>query len=231
VHVLVVDDDGKDARSLIQGLARHKYEVCSIEAGREALAAYSQADMVLLALELPDLDGIAVCRGIRAESDVPIIALTSKSNELDRVLSLQAGADDCLVKPFGLRELLARMESVLRRVRPAEPLASTISHGHLHIDPRSRQVSVEGQHVKVTRKEFDLLHVLASQPERVVSRRELMAKVWDDDWGASDRTIDTHVSSLRSKLGDRDLILTVRGVGYRLGRWDGNAAVANGRVH
>jgi len=218
MDILVVESDGAEAESLISALTRHGYQVCGTDGGHQALTGHEQADIVLLALELPDVDGIQVCRGIRAASDVPIIALTAATNELDRVLSLQAGADDCLVKPFGFRELLARMESVMRRARPQlTPKLVEICHGPLHIDPYSRQVRVRDEAVEVTRKEFDLLHLLASQPGAVVSRKELMARVWQDDWAESDRTIDTHVSTLRNKLGDKTLIVTVRGVGYRLG--------------
>lgn len=131
------------------------------------------------------------------------------------MLSLQAGSDDCLVKPYKFRELAARMGSVMRRARPRFPVPQAISRGTLHIDLRSRQVRVRGRSVSMTRKEFDLLSVLASQPDTVVSRKELMAKVWEDSWAVSSRTIDTHVSALRSKLGDSDWIVTVRGVGYR----------------
>jgi DNA-binding response OmpR family regulator len=217
MRILLVEGDGPESESLNRALTRHGYEVCGVGAGREALTGHQQADLVLLALELPDLDGVQVCRGIRAASDVPLIALTAGTTELDRVLSLQAGADDCLVKPFGFRELLARMESVMRRARPQPPTLDEIDHGPLRIDPHSRQVRVRDQVVDVTRKEFDLLLLLASRPGAVVSRKELMAQVWQDDWAVSNRTIDTHVSTLRTKLGDKSLIVTVRGVGYRLG--------------
>jgi DNA-binding response OmpR family regulator len=217
MRILLVEGDGPESESLNRALTRHGYDVCGVGAGREALTGHQQADLVLLALELPDLDGVQVCRGIRAASDVPLIALTAGTTELDRVLSLQAGADDCLVKPFGFRELLARMESVMRRARPQPPTLDEIDHGPLRIDPHSRQVRVRDQVVDVTRKEFDLLLLLASRPGAVVSRKELMAQVWQDDWAVSNRTIDTHVSTLRTKLGDKSLIVTVRGVGYRLG--------------
>lgn len=217
MRILLVEGDGPESESLIRALTRHGYEVRGVGAGREALTEHQQADLVLLALELPDLDGVQVCRGIRAASNVPVIALTAGTNELDRVLSLQAGADDCLVKPFGFRELLARMESVMRRAQPQPPTLEEIDHGPLHIDPHSRQVRVRDQVVDVTRKEFDLLLLLALRPGTVVSRKELMEEVWQDDWAVSNRTIDTHVSSLRNKLGDKSLIVTVRGVGYRLG--------------
>jgi len=177
MDILVVESDGAEAESLISALTRHGYQVCGTDGGHQALTGHEQADIVLLALELPDVDGIQVCRGIRAASDVPIIALTAQLT----------------------------------------PKLVEICHGPLHIDPYSRQVRVRDEAVEVTRKEFDLLHLLASQPGAVVSRKELMARVWQDDWAESDRTIDTHVSTLRNKLGDKTLIVTVRGVGYRLG--------------
>jgi DNA-binding response OmpR family regulator len=198
-------------------LARQGCEARSVDSGRAALQVRDYADMVLLTLELPDLDGVEVCRGIRTSSDVPIIALTAGSSQLDRLLAIQAGADDCLVKPYSHHELLIRMQSILRRMRVSFARMCEISLGPLLIDPSSRQVRLRGRLVMLTRKEFDLLHLLASQPGTVVSRKELMAKVWEDDWAASDRTIDTHVSTLRSKLGDRSWIVTVRGIGYRLG--------------
>lgn len=216
LSVLVVESHHQEAKFLTESLTRQGYRVDSVDTGQGALDGYGRAEVVLLALELPDLDGLEVCRGIRTNSDVPVISLTA-GTETDRVLSLKAGSDDCLVKPYGIRELLARIESVMRRARPASPVSKVISHGALHIDPRSRQVHVRGRAVDATRKEFDLLSLLASQPNTVVSRRELMAKVWEDDWAVSSRTIDTHVSMLRRKLGDGNWITTVRGVGYRLG--------------
>lgn len=217
VEVLVVQADDSARESLIGGLNRHGYGVCGVATGREALKTYEQAGLVLLDLELPDLDGIEVCRTIRAGDDTPVITLTGGGTELDRVLSLQAGADDCMAKPFGFRELLARIQAVQRRTRRDSPAARAIAHGHLQICPRSRQVRVGARAVELTRKEFDLLHLLASPPGQVFSRREIMAMIWDDTWAASSRTVDTHVSTLRSKLGSGKWIITVRGVGYRLG--------------
>lgn len=217
MQILVVEADNLASGSLVRSLARQGYDARSVDSGRAALQARDDADVVILALELPDLDGVEVCREIRTSSNVPIIAMTAGSSELDRVLVIQAGADDCLVKPYSHRELLIRMKAILRRMGPHSALISRISHGPLVIDPHSRQVSVQGRLVILTRKEFDLLHLLASRPGTVISRKEIMAKVWDDDWAASDRTIDTHVSTLRGKLGDRSWIITVRGIGYRLG--------------
>ncbi|MFJ8476066.1 response regulator transcription factor [Kitasatospora sp. NPDC094011] len=219
----MVESDTEDAEFLVRGLRRHGHVVDRVETGSAALGAYASADLVLLDLELPDLDGLEVCRRVRAAGPVPIIAVTARGTELDRVLGLQAGADDYLVKPYGFRELLARMEAVMRRVGiPAQqpPVAvaapSVVDRSGLRIDATTRQVELDGQPVKVTRKEFDLLFILASHPDVVVPRKQLMQQVWGDVW--SRRTIDTHVSSLRHKLGASDWIVTVRGIGFQFGR-------------
>ncbi|WP_329136804.1 response regulator transcription factor [Streptomyces sp. NBC_01476] len=216
MHVLVVDSDEAAATLLAERLVRHGYRVSRATTGREALTACGEADIVLLDLALSDLDGLEVCGRIRNWSSTPVITFTSGETELDRVLSLQAGADDCLIKPYSHRELVARMHAVMRRMtRPAD--SSVLTRGSLRIDPQGRQVRVGDRTVPVTRKEFDLLYLLASVPQTVVSRRDLMTKIWADEWAASSRTVDTHVSSLRNKLGSRDWIVTIRGIGYRLG--------------
>lgn len=178
---------------------------------------YRRADLVLLNLELPDLDGLEVCRGIRASCDIPIIAVTARCTELDRVLGLHAGLDDYLVRPYGFRELIARIEAVMRRARPQWPAVQTISRGPLRINFSTREVCLNDQLINVTRKEFDLLYLLARQPETVVSRKQIMSQVWDVEWTGCSRTIDTHVNSLRKKLGASTWIITVRGVGFRFG--------------
>ncbi|MGK5733604.1 response regulator transcription factor [Streptomyces sp. URMC 124] len=218
LRILVVDSDTRAADVLAQRLRRHGCEAFSVGTGKAALAEYRSADLVLLDPELPDLDGLEVCRAVRAASEVPIIAVAAPAGELDRVLGLQAGADDYLVEPYGFRELMARIQAVMRRARPvARPAAEVITSGPLTIDPDLREVRLGGRRIDVTRKEFDLLHLLASHPEKVVSRKQLMAQVWDDSWSRPGRTIDTHVSSLRGKLGSAGWIITVRGVGFRFG--------------
>ncbi|MBT2507460.1 response regulator transcription factor [Streptomyces sp. ISL-98] len=214
-QVLVVESTAHEAEALSRGLRRHGHEVDIVATGSEALHTYEDADLILLDLELPDLDGLEVCRTIRTACDVPIIAVTARGTELDRVLGLQAGADDYLTKPYGFRELMARMDAVMRRARPQAPASSTIAHGPLLIDTGSREVTLDGRRITMTRKEFDLLCLLASHPDTVIPRKRLMQQVWGDSW--SRRTVDTHVSTLRNKLGASTWVITVRGVGFRLG--------------
>ncbi|POX45968.1 response regulator transcription factor [Streptomyces sp. Ru72] len=218
LRVLVVETDARAADTLLKGLVRQGYGTRSVATGAEALRDHRDSDLLLLDLDLPDLDGLEVCRAIRAVSDIPIITITARGSELDRVLGLQAGSDDYLVKPYGFRELLARIEAVMRRVR-SQPAAApqVIHHGSLRIDAGARIATVDGEPVDLTRKEFDLLHLLASQPGTVIPRRQIMAQVWDDAWSPNGRTVDTHVSTLRGKLGSSKWINTVRGVGFRLG--------------
>ncbi|CAL9326449.1 MULTISPECIES: response regulator transcription factor [Streptomyces] len=214
-RILVVDADTEPADCLAAQLRRHGHDPHCVTRAGAALQAYADADLVLLALELPDLDGLEVCRAIRTVSRVPVIIVTARQSELDCVLGLQAGADDYVTKPYGLRELMARIEAVTRRARWQSAAVEEIRHGRLRIDVNSREVTVDGVEVSLTRKEFDLLRLLASHPDTVIPRKQLLQQVWGDSW--SRRTVDTHVSSLRGKLGDSGWIVTVRGVGFRLG--------------
>ncbi|MGW0393819.1 response regulator transcription factor [Streptomyces sp. NPDC003042] len=214
-RILIVESNANEAETLARGLRRHGHEVDIVATGSEALRSYADADLVLLDLELPDLDGLEVCRGIRAAHEIPVIAVTSRGSELDRVLGLQAGADDYLAKPYGFRELMARMEAVMRRARPTRPSAASITCGPLRIDAGTRQVSLNEESVETTRKEFDMLYLLASHPDTVIPRKTLMKQVWGDSW--SSRTVDTHVSTLRNKIG-AGWIITIRGVGFRFGK-------------
>lgn len=196
---------------------RHGFDVSSVQNGTAAIALSSTVDLVVLGLELPDLDGLEVCRRIRTRSSVPIIATTVRGTGADLVTGLRAGLDAYLIRPYGRRELVARAESILRRTHPRSQRGDAVGYGPLRIGFSTREVHVHGRPVSLTRKEFDLLRLLASEPSTVFSRREIMSAVWKDEWAQSTRTIDTHVSSLRNKLGDPSIIVTVRGVGFRIG--------------
>lgn len=217
MRVLLVEPDVDAAEDLARALRRHNHEVDSVRTGTEALKAFHRADLLLLDLELPDIDGLEVCRAVRAARDIPIIAVTTRGSELDRVLGLQAGADDYVVKPYWFRELMARIGAVMRRCTRRGSVAEVIERGPLRLDPDRREVRLDGRPIGLTRKEFDLLHLLASRPEAVFSRRELAQRVWEGNCTESSRTIDTHVSSVRNKLGGSSWIVTVRGVGFRFG--------------
>jgi DNA-binding response OmpR family regulator len=211
--VLVVEDDPGIATQLVRGLTRGGYRVDHVLTGGEALAR-GERDVVLLDLELPDSDGVDVCRRLRQRSQAAIIVVTAHGEETDRVAALDAGADDYLVKPFGLAELQARMRAVLRRIRPG---GDVTRHGPLTLDVRTRKVTVSGQEVALTPKEFDILECLAADPGRVVSRQEILESAWDAHWYGPTKVLDVHVAALRRKLGLPSLIETVYGRGFRLG--------------
>jgi DNA-binding response OmpR family regulator len=211
--VLVVEDDPGLATQLVRGLSRGGYRVDHVMTGQEALAS-GDPDVVLLDLGLPDADGVAVCRRLRERSDAAIIIVTARGEEPERVFALDAGADDYLVKPFGLAELLARIRAVLRRVRPGGEL---LRHGPLTVDLRTRKVSVHGREVALTPKEFDILECLASDPGRVMTRQEILESAWDAHWYGPTKVLDVHVAALRRKLGVAGLIETAYGRGFRLG--------------
>lgn len=214
MRVLIVEDEDAIAEPLAEGLRREGFEVVRAATGADALAA-PPADVVLLDLRLPDVDGFDVCRELRSRSAVPIIVVTARGEEPDRVVGLELGADDYVVKPFGLRELIARIRAVTRRARGGQ--GSTIVRvGELEVDSRARRATLSGRELDLTQKEFDLLAALARDPGAVLSRRRLLEDVWDTNWYGSSKTIDVHVAALRRKLGDPSLIETVRGVGFRL---------------
>jgi DNA-binding response OmpR family regulator len=212
--VLVVEDDQDLATQLVRGLRRGGYSVNHVLTGREAMAQ-REPDVVLLDLGLPDLDGVAVCRRLREQSDMAIIVVTARGEEPERVLALDAGADDYLVKPFGLAELLARIRAVLRRSVRSD--GETLRHGPLVVDVRTRKVTVSGHEVALTPKEFDILECLASDPGRVMSRQEILDNAWDAHWYGPTKVLDVHVAALRRKLDIPGLIETVYGRGFRLG--------------
>jgi DNA-binding response OmpR family regulator len=215
VRVLVVEDDPRISEPLREGLVREGYDVVVVATGADALGA-DGIDLVLLDLGLPDLDGHVVCRELRSRSSVPIIVVSARGEEIDRVMLLELGADDYVVKPFGFRELVARIRAVARRTTAeASPSSTTtIVVGALSIDTRTRRVEYRGGAVSLTPKEYDLLVYLAADPGAVKGREQLMHDVWDENWWGSTKTLDVHIASLRKKL-EPDLIETVRAVGFR----------------
>jgi DNA-binding response OmpR family regulator len=219
VRVLVVEDDDGIAEPLVEGLTREGFDVSRVATGASALDA-STPDVVLLDLGLPDIDGYTVCRQLRSRSSVPILVLTARGAEVDRVVGLELGADDYIVKPFGFRELVARIRAVMRR--SGEPLPSDQVQvlGALTVDRRARRVLVDGTEIMLSPKEFELLALLAEDPGAVVNRQTILEEVWDPHWYGPTKTVDVHVASLRRKLGHPEWIETVRRVGLRLGRTD-----------
>jgi two-component system response regulator RegX3 len=215
MHLLVVEDEDTIAEPLVEGLLAEGFDVTRVATGQAALDA-PPADLVLLDVRLPDIDGFTVCRELRARSDVPIIMVTAKGEEIDRVVGLELGADDYVVKPFGLRELVARIRAVARRTPGRHEPRETLVVGALEVDVPARRATVDGRELQLTLKEFDLLALLASEPGVVVGRQRILREVWDTTWYGSSKTVDVHVAALRKKLGDPTLIETVRGVGLRL---------------
>jgi DNA-binding response OmpR family regulator len=213
--VLVAEDDPAVAEPLIEGLRRNGFETEHVAYASQVIAAAtssSRIDVILLDLGLPDGDGLDVLRELRRTSDIPVIIATARGDEADRIVGLELGADDYVVKPFSVRELAARVRAGARR-RRAE---ATIEGGRVVVDRTRHLVTVDGAPVELTAKEFDLLAVLAEEPGRAVTRQELFSRVWDPVWIGTGKTLDVHVASLRKKRGDPELIETVRGVGYRL---------------
>jgi two-component system, OmpR family, response regulator RegX3 len=214
MKVLVVEDDESIAEPLCEGLTREGFEAQRVATGREALGQ-DRYDVVLLDLRLPDMDGFEVCRQIRARSDVPIIMVTARGDEVDRVVGLEIGADDYIVKPFGFRELVARIRAVTRRHGRPSPVSPVLRAAGLELDPRARTAALDGRDLGLTPKEFDLLEMLMGQPGSAVTRREILGEIWDPHWYGPTKTLDVHIASLRRKLGNPAWIETVRGIGFR----------------
>lgn len=222
MHILLVEDDESVAAGVIDGLTRAGFDTHHVATGAAAIANVSATspDFVLLDLGLPDLDGTDVCRAIRAQSQTPIIVVSARDDEIDRVLALEMGADDYVVKPFGMRELIARIRAVDRRVggQPTQPEAvGPRSIGPLTIDQRAQRVYVDDREVHLTPKEFDLLCYLTEDPGAVYRRSDIVQHVWDTNWYGTTKTLDAHVAAIRKKLGDSAWIEAVRGVGFRIG--------------
>jgi two-component system response regulator RegX3 len=221
--VLLVEDEESITAPLSEALAREGFEPVIAGTAAEALELASERspDLILLDLMLPDGSGLDVCRELRSRSAVPIIMVTARGEELDRVVGLEVGADDYVVKPFSAREVIARIRAVLRRTATAAapPPAEVVELGDLRVDGARRSASLAGEPLELSRKEFDLLRLLVESAGAVVTRERLIDEVWDTNWFGSTKTLDVHVSALRKKLGDDPTtpryIHTVRGVGFR----------------
>ncbi len=219
--VLVVEDEAAIASFVSLYLKNAGYGVRTASTGTEALsaAANDSPSLIVLDLMLPDIDGIEVCKRIRQRSDVPILMLTARDEDVDKIIGLEVGADDYLTKPFNPRELVARVKSVLRRSAPArqDPENAVIKHGDLTVDSGRREVRVVEEEIQLAPKEFDLLWELLDHRGLVLTRDQLLERVWGYTFAGDTRTVDVHVRQLRRKLGDASPIVTVWGVGYKVG--------------
>ena len=219
-QVLLVEDEADVARPLATRLHREGFEVTVEGTAAGAVSAFEARapDVVLLDLRLPDGSGLDVCRAIRSSSGVPIIILSAAGEETDRIVGLDLGADDYVVKPFSAREMVARLRSVLRR-GPLRGLPGPVTVGQIRLDPRARTVTIGGRPVDLRAKEFDLLHLLMAHAGQVLTREHIMEQVWDPNWFGPTKTLDVHVRALRRKLGDDPsrprYLHTVRRVGFR----------------
>jgi DNA-binding response OmpR family regulator len=217
-HILVVDDEQKITELARLYLENEGMRVTAVYDGAAALQVYPSLapNLIVLDLMLPQIDGYEVCRRIRAQSDVPILMLTARDEDIDKIIGLELGADDYLTKPFNPRELVARIRAILRRTQPAFK-SQRLVLGNLEIDTSQRQVTVAGRVVTLRAKEFDLLTVLAQHPRLVWTRDKLLEDVWGYDFAGETRTVDVHIAHLRKKLAGASVeIETVTGVGYKL---------------
>jgi DNA-binding response OmpR family regulator len=215
--ILVVEDEPNIADLVDLYLSRDGFRVVKKATGEDGLAAIrdQQPRLVVLDVGLPDVDGLEVCRRIRATSALPVIFLTARADEVDRILGLELGADDYLTKPFAPAELVARVKAVLRRT-DGVPGATLVQAGGVVVDMGRREIRVEGAPVDFTTKEFELLRFLAERPGLAMSRHQILDAVWGHGWYGDERTVDVHIAQVRKKVGDACVIATVRGVGYRL---------------
>ncbi|WP_311245793.1 response regulator transcription factor [Microbacterium sp. WCS2018Hpa-23] len=220
MRILIVEDDERVAAALEAFLARSGYATVRAADGGSALAMLgADTEVVLLDLGLPDVDGIDLCRRIRGRSEVPIVIVTARNQVTERIRGLRAGADDFVVKPYDVHELLARIEAVTRRSRPVRPESEArvlLQDDEVEIDLIARQVIIGGEPIELTRKEFDIVAVLARYPGVAVPKERLIREVWNTDWRGFGHSLEVHVGAIRRKAGQRSLIETVRGVGYRL---------------
>jgi two-component system response regulator MtrA len=217
--IVVADDEANIAELVDLYLTREGYRVVQAASGQAALDAVerSRPRLVVLDVGLPDIDGLEVCRRLRRTSSIPVIFLTARDGEVDRILGLELGADDYITKPFSPAELVARVKAVLRRV-DGGTAAEVVQAGGVAIDLGRREVRVDDVVVEFTTKEFELLRFLAERPGLALSRQQILDGVWGYDWFGDARTVDVHIAQVRKKVGDAVPITTVRGVGYRLDR-------------
>ena len=220
--ILLVEDDERISEPLVRVLISEGFSVTHVDLGKEAFAAVDRQrpDLVLLDLTLPDIDGLDVCRKLRADiPDLPIVMLTARAEEMDVIVGLGAGADDYIAKPFRLAELIARVRARLRVIDQPAQATPMLEGAGLRVDRDARRTYVDGAEIELTSKEFDLLALLMSRPGVTFTREQIMNQVWDEHWWGSTRTLDTHVSTLRKKIGDDSdpptIVVTIRGVGFR----------------
>ena len=220
--ILLVEDDERISEPLLRVLVTEGFDVVHSSTGGEGLVAVAdrRPDLMLLDLTLPDIDGLDVCRKVREDRpEMPIIMLTARAEEMDVIVGLGAGADDYVPKPFRLAELVARIRARLRIAEAAHQMPRELTGGPLRVNTESRRAYLNGEELELTSKEFDLLALLMSKPDATFTREQIMSSVWDENYWGSTRTLDTHISTLRRKIGDDTdpptLIVTVRGVGFR----------------
>lgn len=230
-NVLVVDDDPHIRQLLVFALEKAGLSAREAEDGEAALAqvASTAPDLVILDINMPKLDGLEVCRRIRAQGELPILFLSSRDDEIDRVLGIELGGDDYVVKPFSPREVVARVQAILRRARHAQPVtvAAPLARGRLSLDGESWTASWDGAEVALTVTEFEILKILIGAPARVFTRDAIIDRLHGPGFAITDRTIDSHVRNLRAKfatVGGHDVVETRAGVGYRMGACQGGAA-------